>query len=59
MNKCDKISIILLWASIVLLALKFTYYPRIELGWVFAPPLDSVRIRNHRVFRGGRVLFNP
>ncbi len=37
MKKCDKFSIILLWASLVLLALKFTYYPELNWGWVFAP----------------------
>lgn len=37
MKKCDKISITLLWASLVLLALKFTYYPELNWGWVFAP----------------------
>ena len=35
--KKDRISIILLWASITLCILKFTYYPEISWGWVFAP----------------------
>lgn len=37
MKSIDKISIILFWASIVLFALKYTYYPELNWGWVFAP----------------------
>lgn len=37
MKNSDKASIILLWLTLVLVALKLTYYPDWNWGWVFAP----------------------